>query len=138
MNYSIEQYSPLKEIEYSLEKQLIQGFKGFVKALLGHKTNGWQTGQQAPVEKRNYFLEKYQQILNKGKSGNVQVVKVRKTHANEVDKNSVVYLTFRLISEKGVRLFTAVAMATKENIPVVDSVIPIYFNPDDLSLVVLL
>ena len=138
MEYSIEQYNPLKEIEYSLERQLVQGFKGFIRALMGNKVSGKEKLSPPSPEKRNYFLEKYQQILNKGRSGDVQVVKIKKAHVNEADKNTVVYITFRLISEKGLQLFTAVAMATRENIPAINAVIPIYFNPDDLSLVVLL
>jgi len=30
MEYMIETYRPLKEIEYSLEKQLAKGFKAFI------------------------------------------------------------------------------------------------------------
>ena len=138
MELTINHYQPLKKIEYSFERQLNKGFKSFISLLMGSKKMEKTVTVAEPAETRNYFLDKYQQLLINGKTGNVQVIKVEKNHAAEIDKNAVVYLTFQLISAQGVRLFNAVAMATRENTPQPNTIIPIFYNADDLSVVVLL
>lgn len=98
------------------------------------KTNDWPE----PAIRRNYFLGKYQQLLNNGKTGNVQVIKVETKNNHLIDKNTIVYLTFQLISDSGVRLFNSAAMATRDNVPKINTIIPIFYNPEDPSVIVLL
>ncbi len=138
MEYAIKKYRPLKEIEYSLEKQMIKGFKGFINSLMGKKVMDKTNDPHEPSTKRNYFLAKYQQLLNNGKTGNVQVIKVETKNDHLIDKNNIVYLTFQLISDNGVRLFNSAAMATRDNVPKINTIIPIFYNPEDPSVVVLL
>ena len=138
MEYMIETYRPLKEIEYSLEKQLAKGFKVFINSLMGKKAMEKTNENSEPATKRNYFLGKYQQLLNKGKTGKVHVIKVETKNDHLIDKNTIVYITFQLISDTGVRLFNSAAMATRENIPKINTIIPVFYNPEDPSVVVLL
>ncbi len=138
MEYMIETYRPLKEIEYSLEKQLAKGFKAFINSLMVKKAMEKTNENSEPATKRNYFSGKYQQLLNKGKTGKVQVIKVETKNDHLIDKNPIVYMTFQLISDTGVRLFNSAAMATRENIPKINTIIPVFYNPEDPSVVVLL
>ena len=138
MNYSIESPHPLKNIQFSMEKQLGQAFRSFMNLIMGNKKTMDKPVEAAHTYKRNYFLEKYQQLLEKGKTGNVQVVKVEQASEEKADRNNAIYLSFQMITEQGVKLFTAAAMAPKEKTPSTNTVIPIFYNPDDFSVVVLL
>ena len=134
MQISIDQYSV---IENSLGKHLKNGFKSFIKSLMSSKEPAWKA-ERVPFKKRNFFLEKYQQLLAKGRTGNVQVMKVEHSEENMPDKSIAIYLSFQLITDEGVRLFTAAAVATQEKIPVCRTIISIFYNPEDFSVIVLL
>ncbi len=138
MHYNVPQYQPINRIASSLEKQLNQGFRKFIHSLMGNKIQENNITVSRLVPKRNFFLDKYQALLNNGKTGNVQVINVEKTITSDIDKNIVVYITFQLIATAGVRLYTAVAMATRDNIPQNNTIIPIYYNADDFTVIVLL
>lgn len=138
MKYLIDSYRPFRAIENSLEKQLAKGFKGFINSLMRKKVMEKTNEIPEPGTKRNYFLGKYQQLLNNGKTGNVQVIKVETKNDHLIDKNTIVYLTFQLISDSGVRLFNSAAMATRDNVPKINTIISVFYNPEDPSVVVLL
>lgn len=132
------QYHPLKERKYSPEQQISNGFLSFVNALLGNKNKVAQNEKKENPQNKNYFFEKYQQLLINGKTGNVQVIHVKKKNAGEMGRNTIVYLTFKIISARGVRLYNAAAMATRENTPAINTIISIFYNPADTSVIVLL
>jgi hypothetical protein len=89
-------------------------------------------------EHRNDFLQKYQQLLACGKTTHVKVEKLIRMHKEKSDKNTILRISFRLPADKEERLVTASAMVTREQIPVKNSVIQIFYNPFDLSVIVLL
>lgn len=136
MNYTIEAFHPIKNIQWALEKQLNKGFKYFVNLLMGNKAEPVAT--EDSTAKRNFFLQKYQQLLANGKTANVQVINVERLGKVTVDHNNAIYLSCELITANEITRFTAAAMAPKESIPLQNSIIPIFYNPDDLSIVVLL
>ena len=137
MEYAIEQYHPLRNIRNSFAKQLNKGFTGFIRSLMNN-THKIEPVENTLPQKRNYFLQKYQQLLINGKTGNVQVIKVERADEVMPAKTVAIHLTFQLITNNGVRSFTSAAITTPGTIPVSKTVIPIFYNPDDLSVVVLL
>ena len=137
MDYSIKQYHQLKPIERSHDKQLSRGFKIFIRTLMSNSSTKGNRVKELAI-RRSYFSEKYQQLLNKGKPGNVQVIRVEKLNELITESTMAIHLTFQLLTSNGVKLFTSAAMATYGKVPVAKTIIPIFYNPDDFSVVVLL
>jgi hypothetical protein len=138
MTRSINTSTQLTKFQCSLDRQLNQAFKSFITRLVFDKTRRKEILQRDQVENRTYLFRKYLKILEKGKSGNVQVTKVEHRNQTGFYRNTALLLRFKMITAHGVKLFTAVAMAPKNQIPAPHSVIPIFYNPEDLSVIVLL
>jgi hypothetical protein len=138
MRFSIDTFQPLQKRKASVEKEISKGFRGFVQLLMGQRPVVIEETLAHRSEHRNDFLQKYQQLLACGKTTHVKVEKLIRMHKEKSDKNTILRISFRLPADKEERLVTASAMVTREQIPVKNSVIQIFYNPFDLSVIVLL
>ncbi len=138
MTRSVYTSTQLTKFQCSLDRQLNQALKSFITILVLDKKRRKEILQRDHTHNQTYFFRKYLKILEKGKSGNVQVTKVEHRKLTGRYRNTALLLRFKLITTEGVKLFTAVAMAPKNQIPFIHSVIPIFYNPEDLSVIVLL
>ncbi|MDO9376809.1 MAG: hypothetical protein Q7T76_20450 [Ferruginibacter sp.] len=85
-----------------------------------------------------HLVEKYQQLLQNGKTGTAQVVSLRQSRNQKVGANKQAALRFKMITPQGLCVFTTAAVIHDDRPPATNSVVPIFYNPDDLSMVVLL
>ena len=138
MRFSIDAFQPLQKRKVAVEKEISKGFRGFVKLLMGQRPFATEETLVNRSAHRNDFLQKYQQLLVCGRTAHVKVEKLIRMHKEKADKNTILRISFRLPADKEERLVTASAMATREQVPVKNSVIQIFYNPFDLSVIVLL
>ncbi|HPH83802.1 MAG TPA: hypothetical protein PLC48_00020 [Ferruginibacter sp.] len=138
MRFSSETLHPLQEKKLTVKKEISKGFKGFVQLLMGQRSYNNQETLLHRSANRNDFLQKYQQLLLCGKMTHVKVEKLIRMHKEKSDKNTILRISFRLPADKEDKLVTASAMTTPERMPVKNSVIQIFYNPFDLSVIVLL
>jgi hypothetical protein len=131
-------FQPSQKRKPVAEKEISKGFRGFVQLLMGQRAFVTEETLVNHSVHRNDFLQKYQQLLVCGKTAHVKVEKLIRMHKEKSDKNTILRISFRLPADKEEKLVTASAMATREQLPAKNSVIQIFYNPFDLSVIVLL
>ena len=138
MRFNTNIFQPSQKRKPVAEKEISKGFRGFVQLLMGQRPFATEETLVNGSVHRNDFLQKYQQLLVCGKTAHVKVEKLIRMHKEKSDKNTILRISFRLPADKEESLVTASALATREQVPAKNSVIQIFYNPFDLSVIVLL